>query len=112
MKNFVQKGETIQLAAPYIVASGAGALVGTLFGVAAADLASGEVGAFVTEGVFDLNALTTAVMAVGDKVYWDNTNKRVNVTASGNTLVGVAVAAKANGETTGRVRLNGAVGVV
>ncbi len=39
MKNYVQKGETLTLAAPYAVSSGAGALVGAIFGVAAADYA-------------------------------------------------------------------------
>jgi hypothetical protein len=46
---------------------------------------------------------------VGDKVYWDNTNKRVTKIATDNTLIGVALGMVGSGadETTGRVRLNG-----
>ena len=43
--------------------------------------------------------------AVGDAVYWDNTNKRLTKTATDNTKVGVAVAAKATTGTIGRFRL-------
>lgn len=104
-KNYIQPGETVTLAAPYAVTSGDGALVGALFGVALVTLANGASGEFKTTGVFDLTALTTDVIAVGAKCYWDNTNKRVTGTATGNTLIGVAVKAKANGDTTARVRL-------
>lgn len=107
MKNFVQNGVNVTLAAPYAVASGAGALVGSLFGVASAAYASGESGVFVTEGVFDLVKVGSQAWTVGAKVYWDDTNKRCTTTASGNTLIGVALAAVGSGanDTTGRVRL-------
>lgn len=110
MKNYVQKGETLTLTAPYAVSSGGGALVGSIFGVAAADYASGAEGEFQVEGVFDLTRETGAgtVWSAGDLVYWDNTNKRATKTATGNKLIGVAVRAAADGDATGRVRLNGA----
>jgi predicted RecA/RadA family phage recombinase len=109
MKNYVQDGDVIALIAPYAVNSGGGALVGTIFGVAISDVANGASGQFQRDGVVDITALTTDVIAQGAKVYWDNTNKRITGTVGSNTLVGAALVAKANGETTCRVMLDGAI---
>lgn len=109
MKNFVQKGDCVTLIAPYAVASGAGMLVGALFAVATAAAAQGASVESCTVGVFDLTALSTDVIAQGAAVYWDDANKRITGTAAGNTKVGCATVAKANGDTTCRVRLNGTV---
>lgn len=107
MKNFVQMGDTINLVAPYAVSSGGGALVGSIFGVAVTDIANGAAGEFAIEGVFDLTALATDTFTgAANKAYWDDTNKRITSTATSNTLVGVVIAAKANGDATARVRLN------
>jgi predicted RecA/RadA family phage recombinase len=110
MKNFVQKGETLTLTAPYAVSSGGGALVGSIFGVAATDVASGEEGEFQVQGVFDLIRISggTTGWTQGTLIYWDNSSKAITKTASGNKLIGVAVKAAADGDATGRVRLNGA----
>jgi predicted RecA/RadA family phage recombinase len=110
MKNFIQRGETLTLTAPYAVNSGGGALVGSIFGVAATDVASGEDCEFQVAGVFDLVRETGASTgwSQGALIYWDNTNKRVTKTSTSNKLVGVAVQAAADGDATGRVRLNGA----
>ena len=109
MKNFVQAGDMVTLAAPYAVSSGDGALVGSIFGVATGDIASGDDGEFKTTGVFDLLKVGSQAWTVGAKIYWDNTNKYCTTTSSGNTLIGVALTAVGSGagETTGRVRLNG-----
>ena len=105
MKNYVQDGDTVTLVAPYAVTSGQGALVGSLFGIANADVASGAEGEFDVEGVFDVTALSTDTATQGAKLYWDNTNRRLTTTSSGNTLVGVALAAKGAGAVTARIRL-------
>lgn len=107
MNNYIQPGDVVTLTAPYAVASGAGMLVGSLFAVASSAAANGATVEGKTTGVFDLAALSTDTATVGAKLYWDNTNKRLTTTASGNSLVGVALAAKASGETTARVRLDG-----
>jgi predicted RecA/RadA family phage recombinase len=107
MKNFVQPGDTLTVTAPYDVASGAGMLVGLIFVVAAFAALSGAQVEGVTKGVFDLTALSADTATVGAAIYWDNTNKRCTTTSSGNTKIGVATQAKANGDTTVRVRLNG-----
>jgi predicted RecA/RadA family phage recombinase len=111
MKNFVQIGDTVTVTAPYALSAGDGCLVGVLFGVACGTYANGAADAEIkTEGVFDLTALSTDTASGTTLVlaYWDNTNKRITTTSAGNTKVGVIVAAKANGETTARVRLNAA----
>jgi predicted RecA/RadA family phage recombinase len=105
MKNFVQSGVNLTLTAPYAVTSGQGALVGSLFGVASTDLANGASGEFVTLGVFDLPKATGEAWTVGQKIYWDNTNRRTTTTLTSNTLIGVAMLAAIAGATTGRVRL-------
>lgn len=107
MKNFVQPGANITLPAPSDLKSGQGALIGSLFGVASNTVASGADCAFVIEGVFDLDKAASQAWTPGAKVYWDNTAKVCTTTASGNTLIGVAVAAVGGtaSEVIGRVRL-------
>jgi predicted RecA/RadA family phage recombinase len=106
VKNSIQEGEVLALAAPYAVASGGGALIGSIFGVAVTALANAEVGSFQLCGVYSLPKATGAA-TVGAKAYWDNTNKNVTATAGSNTLIGVFVAAYASGDTLANVRLNG-----
>lgn len=107
MKNYVDNGDTVTLAAPAAVSSGGGVLSGSLFGVAQNDAANGATVVIVTKGVFDLPKVGSQAWTVGAKVYWDNTNKRCTTVATDNTLIGVATEAVANGagDTTGRVRL-------
>jgi len=107
VKNSIQDGEVLALAAPYAVSSGGGALIGAIFGVAVTTLANGEVGNFQLEGVYTLPKATGAAATLGAKAYWNDTNKNVTATASTNTLIGVFVAAYASGDTSALVRLNG-----
>jgi len=106
VKNSIQEGEVLALAAPYAVASGGGALIGAIFGVAVTALANAEVGSFQLCGVYTLPKATGAA-TLGAKAYWDNTNKNVTATSTSNTLIGVFVAAYASGDTSALVRLNG-----
>lgn len=110
MKNFIQEGEFLDLTAPYDVASGGGALVGATFGVAVAAVLSGAVGSFATEGVFTMTKATGASTggAQGALAYWNNTSKVVTAVSTSNTKIGVFTATCADGDTTCRVRLNGA----
>lgn len=110
MKNFIQEGETLDLAAPHAVSSGGGALVGATFGVAITDLANGVVGAFKTKGVYSLTKATGASTggAQGALAYWNSTSKNVTAVSTGNTKIGVFTVTCADADTTARVRLNGA----
>lgn len=111
MRNFVQKGETLTLAAPYAVASGGGLKVGSIFGVAVTAADSGATVETCTTGVYELPKASAQAWTAGAKVYWDDTAKHCTSAASGNTLIGVATEAAANPSSTGRVRLNGAFGI-
>ncbi len=110
MRNYIQPGHALTLAAPYDVVSGDGLLVGSIFGVASHDALTGaEIEAQLT-GVIEIAKAASQAWTVGARVYWDNTAKRATTVASGNTLIGVAVLAVGAGaeETIGRVRLNSA----
>lgn len=110
MRNFVQTAVLITVAAaPYVVASGGGCLVGALFGVAQAAAANGAQVVLETQGVFDLPKAAGDTPAVGAKVYWNDAAKSVTTTAAGNTLIGCAIKAALAGDATVRVRLNGTV---
>ena len=106
MKNFVQRGNTLTLIAPGAVLSGDGVLVGSIFGVANTDAASGAEVECDVVGVFDLPKAAGA-LTQGAKVYWSTANKNVSTTASGNTLIGVTTKAAGSGDATAPVRLNG-----
>jgi predicted RecA/RadA family phage recombinase len=110
MKNFVSVGNTLTITAGADIASGAGVLVGSLFGVAAGPIANGAEGVINLTGVYDLPKAGSQAWTVGALIYWDAGNARCTATASTHKLIGVAVAAVGSGagETIGRVRLNGA----
>lgn len=108
--NFKQEGEILTVAAPYDRTSGQGALIGSIFGVALKDVLSGATGDFATEGVFELNkedAVSGQAFTVGQKVYWDNSNKECNADPTVGQLIGVATVAALTAATKVTVRLNG-----
>ena len=107
MKNYVQPGNIITVTAPYAVASGDGLLVGAIFGVASGTAALGEAVETAVEGVYDLKKVASQAWAAGDKIYWDNTAKNINVPGAGRFPVGVATEASGNGVTGVAVRLDG-----
>lgn len=109
MKNYVSTGNTLTITAAAAIASGAGVLAGSIFGVAAGDIAIGVEGTIALTGVYDLPKAASQAWTVGEKIYWDNATGACTTVATANTLIGIAVLAVGGGatETTGRVRLNG-----
>lgn len=106
MINYVGPGDKLVVVAPYAANAGAGMQVGNnLFGIAVDTLTSGATGVMATEGVFDITKTTTAALAIGDKAYWDNTNKRLTATSTSNLPVGVVLETAATTATTARVKL-------
>lgn len=104
--NYQQEGEVLTLAPSADVAAGVGYLFGAgLFGVAVEDVASGASGAFVTEGVWKLPKTSALAISVGDRVFWNPTNKEVNKTTAAQQCIGVAVSAAANPSATVDVKL-------
>lgn len=112
MKTFKQEGEVLTLVPGAAVASGIGYLFGTsLFGVAINDVANGVAGEFLTEGVVTIGKTSALAIAVGDRVYWDATNKVVNKTSTAQQCVGIAVEAAANPSATVSIKLGAYVAV-
>jgi predicted RecA/RadA family phage recombinase len=108
MKNYIQEGRMITVAAPAGgVTSGDGVVIGALFGVASKTAAAGETVTIATKGVFELPKLASAVIAAGAKVSWDDSAKQVNAPGTGRYPIGTAIEAAGNGATVVRVRLDG-----
>lgn len=103
---YVMSGDVIDYVAGSAVSSGEVLLIGTRIGVALANIAAGATGAVRVLGIFNIAKLSTDVVAQGAALYWDNTNKRLTTTASGNTLAGYATAAAGNGVTTVEISIN------
>jgi predicted RecA/RadA family phage recombinase len=106
MKTFLYEGDTLPLTPAADVASGTGYLFGAaLFGVAVADVASGAEGAFRTEGVVTIGKTSALAITIGDRLFWDATNKVVNKTSAGQQCVGVAFSAAANPSSTVQMKI-------
>ena len=97
MKTYIKEGATLTLTPAADVASGVGYLFGAgLFGVAVNDVANGVPGEFLTEGVVTIGKTSALAISVGDRLFWDATNKVVNKTSTAQQCVGVAVEAASN----------------
>ena len=107
MRNYVQPGDSIAMAVPYAggATSGQGVLVGALFGVAAVDGAQNAVIECQTKGVFDIAKEPALAITAGSRLFWDNTNRRLTTTATGNFQVGLATVAALAADTTVRAVL-------
>jgi predicted RecA/RadA family phage recombinase len=106
MKTYVQDGTVLQLTPSAAVASGVGFLFGAaLFGVAAADVAISVAGSFQVDGVVTIGKTSALAISVGDRLFWDSTNKVVNKTTTAQQQVGVAVEAAANPSATVKMKI-------
>ena len=74
--------------------------------VAAVDGAQNAVIEAATQGVFDITKEPALAITAGARVFWDNTNRRITTTATGNFQVGIASLAALAADTTVRVWLN------
>jgi len=108
MRNFIQTGESLALVAPYIVAPGGGALIGSLFVVAKSAALAGAAFEGMPRGVFDMAKATGQAWTAGIKLYWDDTARNVT-TAVGtvNKLIGTSTQAQASADVIGRVYVMG-----
>lgn len=119
MQNYIQRGDTLTVTAPYALTSGQGCQVGNIFGVSVGAQSTGDSTELVVQGVFDL-AKDTSTFNSGDKVYWNNstqlaTSSTLTAAGASNKEIGFAVLDQANGvaapgsqagDATVRVRLN------
>lgn len=107
MQSFSQPGDVITAPAPYDRLSGEAALIGSLVCVAAGTVLNTVSAEWKTSGVFSLAKATGETWAIGDALYWNNTNKNFTKTATGAYRAGAALSVQASGDTKGMVRLNG-----
>jgi predicted RecA/RadA family phage recombinase len=106
MRNLVhQPGDMITVTAPNAVTAGQGVLVGTLFGVAMHDAASGAPVDILTTGVVDIAKASGVAVTAGARVFWVPGTNNVNTTATSQVNVGVAIQAAASGDATVRIKL-------
>lgn len=115
--NFIQEGSVIDHLAGSAILSGAVVVVGSLVGVALADIASGEVGPVQICGVFELPKVSAAVIGAGEEVIYDLSalafDDNAATPATGDVSGAcVAVEAAGNGVLTVKVLLNVGLGVV
>lgn len=111
MKNYIQEGDVLTVTAPAAVSSGDGVQVGSIFGVAMADAASGAQVAISREGVFSLPKVAATSWSQGDPLYWDDTNKEVTNTSNtgANIQVGAAAADAASADATADTLVDSAI---
>jgi predicted RecA/RadA family phage recombinase len=110
MKNYVQDGHVLDLDPGATVPAGTGCLFGAaLFGVAAVDAVSGTKSSFRISGVVEIAKTSALAISVGDRLYWDATNKVVNKTATAQQQVGIAVDVAANPSPTVKMIMRSAV---
>ena len=120
MRNYVQPGNNLDVAAPYAVDAGQYVLIGQLGGVACGDAENGAEVTISTVGVFDLAKPSAAIFTVGAPVYFDVASKSVrsgndddsNSAGDNEALIGVAVAAAGAGALVVRVKLGSPVTLV
>lgn len=107
MANYNSKGDAIQYTPTSAVTAGDVIVLGSLVGVATEDIAANALGSLVVEGVFEFpKAVTSAdAIAVGAKVYWDDSGEVVTTTAGSLKVAGYTIEAAAASTATILVKL-------
>jgi len=93
-----QNGDIVTLIAPTALKSGDVFKVGSIIAVASADAEAGTQVKVFTAGVHDVPKVSGVTLAVGDKLYWDDTNKNFTKAVAENTYAGVAFADAASAD--------------
>jgi len=106
---FVQAGDSIDYTPGSDVSAGDVVVQGDLVGVAKLDIAANTLGSLAVAGVFDFpKASGDGGISAGAKVYWDDASDVATASDGGgaNKLIGKAVAAAGDTDTTVRVRMS------
>lgn len=92
----VQEGNVIDYTCPGAIDVGDVVALGTgMIGIAVTSGLTGEVIGLKIEDVYEINATTADVIAVGNEVYFNTTTRAITITPASNTRAGRAVSAKA-----------------
>ncbi len=116
---FIQPGDVIEYVnAGSAIAAGAPIVIGKQIGIALVDIAAttGR-GSVAMSGVFEVPKVSAAVWVQGENVIWDASTASFDdnllTPATGDvTNCCIAWSAGANGETTGKVKINVGIGTV
>jgi predicted RecA/RadA family phage recombinase len=108
MTNYVKPGDVTTRVAPSGgVVSGTAYLIQDLLVVATVTAAEGASFEGMLVGVFTLPKTTGEAWDAGEKLWWDDSTKKLTTTAGSNKIVGTADAAAESADATGNVRLDG-----
>jgi predicted RecA/RadA family phage recombinase len=107
MKNLIQDGKTMTWtnSTGSDVSSGDLVNVNGTFGVALGDIANGASGTLGMEGVYEIDAISTAAISQGNPVYEDSATGKGSPVAEDQKYIGLAWEAKAEAGTTVNVKL-------
>lgn len=103
----IREGKTL----PYTNGTGSAIAAGTviemgaMIGVALGDIANGATGMIAVDEVWELSKETGVAFTIGDQLYWDADNNRLDKTNT-NIPCGKAAANAASDATTAQVLLN------
>lgn len=103
---FIQNGKTIDYTATAAIAVGEVVPMVTIIGVAQTDIANGDTGTLVIDGVFECPAINSVAFAVGDQLYWDDTANQLTKVSTSNTPAGKCTAIKGTTATTAQIKIN------
>lgn len=103
---FAHEGAAVDYTPGAAVAAGDVVVQGDLVGIARLNIPAGALGALAVTGVFDFAKATNVAYSVGALLYWDDADKIVTTTTSGNKLIGKVVRAAATTDPSVRVRLS------
>lgn len=107
---YFQTGEIIDYTntSAEMIDAGQVVLLNSRIGFAVDSIAPGTNGGIAVTGVFtNVPAETTAAFAVGDVIYWDDTNKKITKTKTSNTEAGWSIADKPQARATTTIKLKG-----
>jgi predicted RecA/RadA family phage recombinase len=103
--NYVNEGDVIPIPAPYAVTSGSVVISGKIIGIAATDMASGQVLQLQVEGHFDVPKTATHTYNVGDVVKVDPATRLASTAAGGTATFGYCTRAALAADTVVRTKL-------
>lgn len=107
-KQYQAPGELLEFTAPTGgVTKDVGVKIGDILVIAQSTQAVGEKFLGLRVGVVEHNKLSAQAWTEGQRVLWDDTNKRFTTVTTGNFIAGVAAAPAANPTATGKVLLFG-----
>jgi len=102
---FIHDGKAIDYTPTVNTPAGTVIVLGDRVGITKFDILADTLGSLAVVGVFDVEKDNT-VIPLYSKVYWNVAAKKATLTATGNTLLGLALNATVAADTIVRVRLN------